>query len=134
MFKRIDPVSLGPRTVRWLIPMVAAYVTLTFFLIGFQCQLPRPWILSPKQCSTHGNIYYPVTILNMVTDALLAFWILPILWELQMKKHTKNIVMWLFLSRFAVCIADIGRMIVIRKALQTEDQTRKPLLTTPIPT
>jgi len=125
MFKRIDPVHIGPRTIKWLVPVLIVYCLVAFFLIGFQCQLPRPWVLSPAHCSTHGAVYYPLTISNILTDALLAFWIIPVLWGLQMSQHTKRVVMWLFGSRFALCIADVGRMFVIHKALQSEDQTRK---------
>jgi hypothetical protein len=125
MFQRIDPLQLGPSPTKRLMPMVAAYVLLAFFLIGFQCQLPHPWVLSPNQCSTHGFVYYPITIFNILTDALLALWILPVLRELQMRRHTKDIIKWLFVSRFLVCIVDAVRMVVIHKALQTEYQTRK---------
>jgi hypothetical protein len=61
----------------------------------------------------------------MLTDAVLAIWIFPIIWGLQMKVHTKSVVFWLFGSRLLICVVDIGRMVVIHKALQLEDQTRK---------
>jgi len=105
--------------------MVAVYTLLSLFLIAFQCQLPQPWILSPKNCSTHGNVYYPITIFNILSDTVLAFWIFPLIQGVQMKAHTKSIVFWLFGSRLLVCVVDIGRMVVIHKALQLEDQTRK---------
>lgn len=125
LFHRITPKQMGPQTIRWLMPMVAFYTLLSLFLIAFQCQLPQPWILSLKNCSTHGNVYYPITISNMLTDAVLAIWMFPIIWGLQMKVHTKSVVFWLFGSRLLICVVDIGRMVVIHKALQLEDQTRK---------
>ena len=65
----------------------------------------------------------------MLTDAVLALWIFPVIWSLQMKAHAKSVVYWLFGSRFLICVVDVGRMIVIQKALQSEDQTRKhPIL------
>jgi hypothetical protein len=131
MFQRIDPVQLGFRAVKWLLPMVGGYTIVTLFLIGFQCQLPRPWILSPKKCSTHGHVYYPITLFNILTDVILSLWILPVLWRLQMNRHTKKIVTWLFVSRLLICIVDMGRMVVIHKALQSEDQTRK--ISSPLP-
>ncbi len=125
LFQRIAPKQMGPQTTTWLMPMVAVYTLLSLFLIAFQCQMPQPWILSPRSCSTHGNVYYPITISNMLTDAMLAIWIFPVIWGLQMKVHTKSVVLWLFGSRLLICVADIGRMVVIHKALQSEDQTRK---------
>jgi small basic protein len=125
LFNRIATKQIGPRTFRWLMPMVPIYTLLSLALIAFQCQLPRPWVLSPTKCYTHGNVYYPITISNMVTDALLAVWIFPVFRSLHMRAHTKSAVLWLFGSRILVCVADIVRMMVIHKALQSEDQTRK---------
>jgi hypothetical protein len=125
LFQRITPKQIEPQTIRWLTSMVAIYTLLSLFLIAFQCKLPHPWILSPRYCSTHGNIYYPVTISNMLTDAVLAIWIFPIVWGLQMEVHTKSVISWLFGSRLLICLADIGRLLIIREALRSEDQTRK---------
>jgi hypothetical protein len=118
---------MGASTGRWLIPMIGAFALLAFFLIGFQCQLPHPWILNPDNCSTHGNVYYPITIFNILSDAWLACWIVPLVWDLQMARHTKSVIVSLFMSRIVVCIVDIGRLITIRNALHTEDETRKAL-------
>lgn len=49
----------------------------------------------------------------------------PIVWGLQITDQTKSILVWLFGSRLLICLVDMGRLIVIRKALQSEDQTRK---------
>jgi hypothetical protein len=125
LFQRIAPKRIGPRTIRWLKPMVAFYTLLSLLLIAFQCQLPHPWMLSPSNCSTHGNVYYPITVMNILTDTVLAVWIYPIIWGVQMKAHTKSVVFWLFGSRLLICMVDIGRMVVIHKALQSEDQTSK---------
>ena len=87
--------------------------------------------MSPNNFSTHGNVYYPITVSNMLTDAVLALWIFPVIPSLQMKAHTKSVVYWLFASRFLICVVDVGRMIVIQKALQSEDQTSKHLILNP---
>jgi hypothetical protein len=72
----------------------------------------------------------------MLTDALLAVWILPIIHALHMRAHAKAVVMWLFGSRLVICVVDIGRMYVIHQALHSEDQTREsphsPSYTPPI--
>ena len=46
-----------------------------------------------------------------------------------MTAHAKSVIYWWFESRFLICVVDVGRMIVIQIALQSEDQTRKhPIL------
>jgi hypothetical protein len=68
----------------------------------------------------------------MVTDAMLAVWMLPLIYALHMRADSKSIVMWLFGSRLVICVVDIGRMIVIHRALQSEDQTRESSCSYPI--
>lgn len=108
--------------------MVAAYFLVCLFMLVFQCQMPEPWILRPDRCSTHGAVYYIITVLDIVTDAVLALWIFPIIWLLNMSFHTKFVVMSVFGSRLLVCLVDVGRIIVIKEALQSEDQTSKTTL------
>jgi hypothetical protein len=131
LFKRIAPQQVGSQGGKWLMSTVAIYTLLSLFLIAFQCQLPRPWILNPLECSTHGNVYYPITISNMLTDVLLALWIFPLIWGLHMRTQAKSIVLWLFGSRLLICVVDMGRMVAIHRALQSEDQTRKTSRTLP---
>ncbi|USP78385.1 hypothetical protein yc1106_05659 [Curvularia clavata] len=128
LFKRIAPTHIKPLTFRWLLFMVTAYVVACLFMIAFQCQMPQPWILRPDICSTHGAVYYATTVLDIVTDAALALWVFPIIWLLNMNSHTKWVVLSVFGSRLLVCLADVVRIIMIRRALQSEDQTRSQLL------
>lgn len=123
MFRRILPAALAPLTLKILLPVTAAYAIICMLLIGFQCQPPTPWILDPKTCSSHGTIYYATTALNIATDLLLAVWILPAIWALQMKQDLKLLVMTLFGSRAAVCAVDVGRFVLVRRALRSADQT-----------
>jgi len=126
MFQRIDPIKLGRTTMKWLTPMVGIYMLVGLFLVAFQCKLPRPWVLSLDRCPMREGIYLTITMFNILTDTVLSLWILPELRKLQLRRHTKNLVMWLFVSRFIVCIADMGRIAVIHRALPSEDHTRKP--------
>lgn len=129
LFKRIAPIQIEPLlTFRWLTFMVIVYALICLSTIAFQCQLPQPWILSPTKCSTHGTVYYATTSLNILTDAVLALWIFPVIRRLKMEIQTKTVVMSVFGSRLLVCLADVGRIIVIHEALQSEDQTRSQLL------
>jgi hypothetical protein len=72
---------------------------MSIFLIAFQCQLPQPWVFVPSECTTHGNVWYPVVIFNMATDAMLAMGILPTVWKLNTSRDTRMAVILLFASR-----------------------------------
>jgi hypothetical protein len=123
VFQRIVPKSMFTQAMTWL--LFPVYISISLFLVAFQCQLPEPWKLTPKSCNTHGNVYYPITALNMLTDAMLAFWTFPVIWGLQMNANRKCVILLIFGSRLLICGVDSGRMIVISRALQQEDQTSK---------
>ena len=132
LFRRITPKQMRPQAVRQLMPTIAVCALISLALIAFQCGLLRPWLLSPSRCATHGNVYYPITALDMLTDALLAICMFPIIRSLNTEAHIKSVLRWLFGSRLLICIADAGRMVIIHKALQSEDQTRKTPLSSSI--
>src|SRR5450756_1664961 len=70
-----------PLHFRITFSFILIWTLFSLVAILFQCQLPHPYVLIPSQCSTHGAIYYPIIILNILTDADLAAWILPSLWR-----------------------------------------------------
>ncbi|KAF2107072.1 hypothetical protein BDV96DRAFT_606870 [Lophiotrema nucula] len=123
MFRRIVPVTFAPFTLKILGPVTAVYAILCIFLIAFQCQLPSPWVLNPESCSTNGNVYYATTVFNIITDLLLAGWILPSIWSLQMEQNTRILVMSLFATRVVVSAVDCGRLVYIHRALNSTDIT-----------
>jgi hypothetical protein len=123
MFNRIIPSHQAPKTLKVLIPIVAAYAVIAILLIAFQCQPPNTWVLNLRTCPTHGNVYYATTALNVMTDAILGGWILPSIWALQMQNRTKFMVIALFGSRFIICVVDFVKIHLIRHALQSDDLT-----------
>ena len=79
--------------------LVSVWFLLSTILFAFQCQIPKPWVFSPGQCSTHGKVQYPIIILNIVSDAALAIGLLPTVWNLQMRKEMRMSLALLFGSR-----------------------------------
>lgn len=84
------------RSYNIMLGLVAFWSTFSIFGIAFQCGLPEPWVYIPDDCPTKGYLYYPVIILNILTDAVLAVWILPTLWKLLMDTGKRVTVMVLF--------------------------------------
>jgi len=99
LFKRIA--TNANRSFKLGLLMCAMWGVFSFFAVIFQCQLPKPWVFVPSQCSTHGYLQIPVTGLNMLTDAILAMGILPTIWKLKMSQDTRVTVMALFGIRLA---------------------------------
>ncbi|KAF2744452.1 hypothetical protein M011DRAFT_173855 [Sporormia fimetaria CBS 119925] len=120
MYHRLMPSSCGPKGLKILLPVVAASAVASSLLTAFQCQLPNPWLLQPALCSTQGRVHYATAGLNIATDVLVAFWIVPEIWKLQMTRERRMIVVTLLLWRFFVCTADVWR---IRCAISSTDVT-----------
>jgi hypothetical protein len=97
LFRRITPTANRSNYI--LLACVGSWMIFSILAVAFQCQLPDPWVFVPSECMTHGNVQYPVVILNMVTDTLLATSILPTLWKLKTMRATRIAVMMLFASR-----------------------------------
>lgn len=88
-----------PRPYYALLSVVAVWTVFSIFAIAFQCPLPHPWVYVPSTCPSHGNVQYPIIIINILTDAVLATWILPTLWKLSMDKNRRRVVILLFGAR-----------------------------------
>ncbi|KAF2438836.1 hypothetical protein P171DRAFT_477166 [Karstenula rhodostoma CBS 690.94] len=89
--------------------------------IAFQCGLPDPWVFKPDDCPTAGAMYYPVIIMNIITDLILGTWILPTLWKLLMDQDRRILVVMLFGSRIIVaCVAAAQLSSVARHILDPD--------------
>jgi hypothetical protein len=102
-FSKISVVMLLKRITQILsdsykfgLVMVAIWGAFSFLALAFQCQLPEPWVFVPSQCKTHGRLQYPVIILNILTDGVLAMGMLPMIWKLNLSRNIKVTVMILF--------------------------------------
>ncbi|KAF2192734.1 hypothetical protein K469DRAFT_654560 [Zopfia rhizophila CBS 207.26] len=112
-----------PRPYYIMLGLVAIWTILSIFATAFQCSLPHPWVYVPSKCPSHGNLQYPIIVLNIVTDALLATWILPTVWGLIMETGKRVTVIVLFGSRLVVCLVAIAQLVTVSRNLHKEDQT-----------
>ena len=88
-----------PRPYFFMLGLIASWAIFSIFGITFQCGLPHPWVYVPSQCPARGNLLYPIIIFNILTDALLATWILPTLSRLLMDTGKRMTVIILFGAR-----------------------------------
>ncbi|KAH8665725.1 hypothetical protein BGZ60DRAFT_409771 [Tricladium varicosporioides] len=121
LFKRIA--QTANRSYKGGLIMVALWGIFAFLVIAFQCQLPKPWVFIPSQCNTHGYLQYPVIILNILTDVLLATGIFPTIWKLNLKRDTRITVMILFGMRIVVPALAIGELVAVANSIKNVDQT-----------
>jgi hypothetical protein len=76
--------------------VVALWTVLSILSLALQCSMPDPWVYLPQKCVGSGALWYPVVILNLLTDAALAFLFTPTLWRLKMSLTQRLTITSLF--------------------------------------
>jgi hypothetical protein len=102
---------------------IVFWACFSIFAVAFQCPLPSPWNLTPSECPTHGKLLYPIIIFNALTDTVLAFWVIPRVWKLNMSRKFRVLVCALFLTRLAVWFTAAGELSLLGSFLASPDQT-----------
>lgn len=117
---------------------IAVWTVFSLLALALQCGTRRPWVYTPERCSNGGAVWYPIIILNILSDAALGFLFTPVLWNLNMARFQRAMVTGLFgmrilyvnqplekivLNRNRVSIAAIAQLVVLAPALRAEDQT-----------
>ncbi|KAH7402801.1 hypothetical protein BKA66DRAFT_9599 [Pyrenochaeta sp. MPI-SDFR-AT-0127] len=113
---------MAPRTLKIPVPFTIFYYVSCVFLIGFQCLLPFSWILD----SRGAPLMEKYTTLLRISISGPPF-CLPMdpandMGSVYEKKH-KTPVMFIFALRVVVCATDVSRFKVLRRALETDNQT-----------
>lgn len=126
MYRRlVQGTSQAPSIFKFLLPLSILYGVVAIFLVAFQCHPPQSWILEPSSCSPGGRTHYGAIGLNILTDALLAVWIVPTFIKLNTTSSKKAVVIGLVMSRLLVCAVDGGRIALVQKTLNSDDVTCK---------
>lgn len=77
---------------------IVLWTAFSVFALAFQCGTTSPQTYQPDRCMD-GVLWYPVTVLNAITDAALAFSFNPIILKLATKMRMKVKVMLLLGTR-----------------------------------
>lgn len=107
------------------LPIVTVGIWAIFSLFAsiFQCNLPNPWTGSPKDCPAREVLWSAILVLNIVSDALLAVYIIPGVSRLNMPKPVRLTIVGLFACRLSVCVASGIQMARLIQDTGTSDPT-----------
>ena len=94
---RVAPSS--PRQRYTILALISLWFVSSIFAQAFQCPTPQPWVYIPKRCDSRPGLLYTIIVTNIVTDVLVASWILPTLWKLLMNMERRVKVIFLFSTR-----------------------------------
>lgn len=119
LYQRIAPqqASVG---ILFLYGCIAVWFIFAIFVQALQCG--GSVVFTPDQC-LDGKLQYPSIILNIITDALLSFWMAPRIWSLQSATKARVVPIILFGLRIFVCFVAIAQLVVYAFNIGREDQT-----------
>lgn len=95
LIERVAPQTRKAKTI--LFGMIVTWSVFSVLAVALECGLPR-WTIESMQCG-NGGLLISVIVLNMITDLVLAGWIVPTLWSLSLDKEKCTTAMLLFGAR-----------------------------------
>lgn len=107
---------------------VGIWAIFSLFASIFQCNLPNPWFSAPESCPARKGLWSAILVWNMVTDAVLAVYIVPGVSRLNMPKPVRLTVVGLFASRLTVCVASGIQLNQLIRNVHSQDPTCKSSL------
>jgi hypothetical protein len=105
------------------IASVGIWAIFSLFASILQCNLPNPWFGALESCPTRERLWFAILILNIISDALLAVYIIPGVSRLHMPKPIRLTVVGLFATRLLVCVASGVQLAHLIQHARTEDPT-----------
>jgi hypothetical protein len=95
----IQPRSRYIKVMYWgLLGTIIAWTLFSTFGLAFHCGAASPHAYYSEKCS-NGSLWYPIAVVNAITDAALAFSFSPIILSLSAKTRTKVKIMVLLGAR-----------------------------------
>jgi hypothetical protein len=64
--------------------IVLVWTVFSVLALAFQCGLQQPWVYTADRCLGRGALWYPVVLLNLLTDLVIATLFIPVIRTLQM--------------------------------------------------
>jgi hypothetical protein len=95
----IQPRSRYIQVMYWaLLGAIVVWTLFSTFGVAFHCGVSSPHAYAPEKCS-NGSLWYPIAVVNAITDAALALSFSPIILRLSAKTRTKVKIMVLLGAR-----------------------------------
>ena len=117
LFERIAP-RQDKRGITILLGCICAWIIFAVFGTAFACSVHPS---ATQKCGAGAYVVFPVIATDLITDAMLALWMVPRIWKLQADFEHRFVPIMLMASRLMVCAAEIGLLVVVGR--QSSDYT-----------
>ncbi|KAK4553244.1 hypothetical protein LTR86_009774 [Recurvomyces mirabilis] len=118
LFERIAP-RQDKRGIAILLGCICAWVIFAIFGTAFACSLHPS---ATAKCGAGAYVIFPIIVTDLITDAMLALWMVPRLWKLQADIQHRLIPIMLMSSRLLVCFVEIGLLVTLGQQSSTFDR------------
>ncbi|KAK5127956.1 hypothetical protein LTR85_005073 [Meristemomyces frigidus] len=106
LYERLAP-RQDKRGIAILLSCVGAWIVFAFIGTAFACNAKLSYTAN---CTTDGYLSFPIIVTDLVTDAMLAFWMVPRVYKLQASRQHRIIPILLMSMRILVCCLEAGQI------------------------
>ncbi|CEJ55386.1 hypothetical protein PMG11_01648 [Penicillium brasilianum] len=89
--------------------------------IAFQCEMPDPWLYSPQRCAGQGAIFYPIAVLNILTEIILVVLPFFMMRNVQMVLSKRVKILSSFSSRLSIVGLGIAHLTLLPSFVHSTD-------------
>ncbi|MCJ1384419.1 hypothetical protein MMC17_007535 [Xylographa soralifera] len=123
LISSLTPVDAQKQMAIVLGIFVTVWTIVTEFTFAFQCHIPNPWQFISNECSNRNSIWIYFATTNALSEATLIGLPIIIIWNLQVSRGKKIIILSSFALRLLVIAAIIAQTIYFIQASTTPDPT-----------
>ncbi|KAF9895272.1 hypothetical protein FE257_000175 [Aspergillus nanangensis] len=120
---KLTPIKGLRRACAITIGLIVAWTLLGLFGLAFQCQLPEPWLYTPDRCAGQGAIWYPVAVLNILTEGIVIAIPFFMMRNVQMASKKRVKILSSFSARACVAGLAIAHLALLPSFLKSTDPT-----------
>ncbi|KAJ5834323.1 hypothetical protein N7447_000349 [Penicillium robsamsonii] len=89
--------------------IVVAWSIFAVLSIAFQCELPHVWLYSPERCVGEGVLFYPIGVINILTEIIIVVLPFIMMQHVQMVKNKRVKI----LCSFTVRLSSLSRHSIV---------------------
>ncbi|KAL4924004.1 uncharacterized protein BDV17DRAFT_284986 [Aspergillus undulatus] len=101
--------------------IVVAWTIFAILGIGLQCDIHEPWIYAPGRCAGEGALFYPVAVLNVLTEVILVILPFIMMRNVQMVWRKRIKILSSFSTRIGIVGLGIAQLALIPSFARSTD-------------
>ncbi|KAJ5773968.1 hypothetical protein N7457_008864 [Penicillium paradoxum] len=101
--------------------IVIAWSIFAVFSIAFQCEPPNRWLYSPERCVGEGALFYPIAVVNILTEIIIVIQPFIMMRNVQMAQNKRVKILCSFFVRISIVGLGIAHLALIPSFVHSTD-------------